>query len=53
MSRELLGLDAKFCSLKAPLVKSHQDVIEKFGLRDVRTKAIEAKLSTLSQAGVG
>lgn len=30
---------------------SHQDVIEKFGLRDVRTKAIEAKLSTLSQAG--
>lgn len=26
-----------------------QDVIEKFGLRDVRTKAIEAKLSTLSQ----
>jgi len=26
-----------------------QDVIEKFGLRDVRTKAIEAKLSTLAQ----
>ena len=26
-----------------------QDVIEKFGLRDVRTKAIEAKLQSLSQ----
>ena len=26
-----------------------QDVIEKFGLRDVRTKAIEAKLTSLSQ----
>jgi len=26
-----------------------QDVIEKFGLRDVRTKAIEAKLTTLAQ----
>lgn len=26
-----------------------QDVIEKFGLRDIRTKAIEAKLSNLSQ----
>lgn len=30
-----------------------QDVIEKFGLRDVRTKAIEAKLTSLSQDRAG
>ena len=29
--------------------KSQQDVIEKFGLRDVRTKALEAKVTNLAQ----